>query len=123
MLSYTCRESAFMLTRLVVSAASGPYPVVIGAGAIDALKTEMDAAKLGARRVLVSSPRVWELHGHRFRRSGVDRTPILVEDGERYKTLNTAARVLDALVKAGADRSTVVVAVGGGVIGDLVGTR
>jgi hypothetical protein len=81
----------------------------------------MDAARLGARRLLVSSQRVWDLHGIRFRKAGADRTPILIEDGERYKNLNTVARVLDAFVKAEADRATVVVAVGGGVIGDMVG--
>jgi 3-dehydroquinate synthase len=105
----------------VVASGSGPYPVVIGSGAVAAMAEEMAAAKLGGRRLLISSHTVWELHGHRFRHFGADRTPILVEDGERYKNLNTVARVLDALVKVNADRSTVAVAIGGGVIGDLVG--
>jgi 3-dehydroquinate synthase len=109
------------LTRIVVSAAAGPYSVVIGDDAILSLGREMEAAKLGQRRILVSSQRVWDFHGTRFRKIGADRTPILVEDGERYKNLNTVARVLDALVKAQADRATVIIAVGGGVIGDLVG--
>ena len=109
------------LDRVVVGASGGPYPVVIGNGAIDTLAGELSAARLGARRLIVSSHKVWELHGHRFRKAGADRTPILVEDGERYKNLNTVARVLDALVKVHADRSTVIIAVGGGVIGDLVG--
>jgi 3-dehydroquinate synthase len=109
------------LTRVVVAAASGPYSVVIGDGAIGALRGEMDAAKLSTRRLLISSQRVWDFHGPRFRHSGADRTPILIEDGERYKNLNTVARVLDAFVKVGADRSTVVIAIGGGVIGDVVG--
>jgi 3-dehydroquinate synthase len=108
-------------TRITVAAAAGPYPVIIGSDTINALGKEMDAAKLGKRRILISSHRVWEFHGPRFRTLGADRTPILVEDGERYKNLNTVARVLDALVKAQADRSTVIVAIGGGVIGDLVG--
>lgn len=109
------------MDRITVSAAAGPYAVVIGDGAIDALGREMDAAKLGQRRILVSSPRVWDFHGPRFKKLGADRTPTLIEDGERYKNLNTVARILDALVKAQADRSTVVIAVGGGVIGDMVG--
>jgi 3-dehydroquinate synthase len=95
--------------------------VLIGSATIDALGAEMDRAKLGKRRILVSSERVWGFHGTRFRKLGADRTPILIEDGERYKNLNTVARLLDALVKAQADRSTVIVAVGGGVIGDMVG--
>lgn len=109
------------LARVTVSAAAGPYPVIIGADVIEALGGELDALKLGARRLLVSSHRVWDFHGPRFRKIGADRTPILVEDGERYKNLNTVVRLFDALVKAKADRSTVIVAVGGGVIGDLVG--
>lgn len=109
------------MNRVIVQAAAGPYPVIIGADAIAALGRELDALGLGARRLLVSSYRVWEFHGPLFRKIGADRTPILVEDGERYKNLNTVARVLDALVKAKADRSTVVIAIGGGVIGDLVG--
>ncbi|HEX8029580.1 MAG TPA: 3-dehydroquinate synthase [Vicinamibacterales bacterium] len=109
------------VNRVVVTAAAGAYPVVIGDGAIDSLARELDTAKLGKRRILVSSQRVWDFHGPRFRSIGADRTPILIEDGERYKNLNTVARVLDALVKAQADRSTVIVAVGGGVIGDMVG--
>jgi 3-dehydroquinate synthase len=107
--------------RIQVAAAAGPYPVIIGSGTIAALGQEMDAAKLGKRRILVSSPRVWDFHGPLFRKIGADRTPILIEDGERYKNLNTVARLLDAFVKAQADRSTVIVAIGGGVIGDLVG--
>jgi len=109
------------VARLVVTAAAGPYSVIIGSHTIGRLAAEMDAAGLGPRRLLVSSQRVWDFHGPRFRNAGADRTPILVEDGERYKNLNTVARVLDAFVKAQADRSTVVIAIGGGVIGDLVG--
>jgi 3-dehydroquinate synthase len=107
--------------RITVAASRGPYAVVIGTGSIDALGRELDALKLGPRRLLISSQKVWDFHGLRFKQIGADRTPILIEDGERYKNLNTVARILDALVKAQADRSTTIVAVGGGVIGDMVG--
>lgn len=110
-----------MSERVLVQAASGPYTVVIGKQTLETLGAELDAAKLGKRRILISSQRVWDFHGPRFKTIGADRTPILVEDGERYKNLNTVARILDALVKAEADRATVIVAVGGGVIGDMVG--
>jgi 3-dehydroquinate synthase len=118
MLSY---QTHMPPTRIEVAAAAGAYSVLIGEHTIDTLGSELDAAGLGPRRILVSSERVWEFHGPRFRRAGADRTPVLVDDGERYKNLTTVARVHDALVKANADRSTVVIAVGGGVIGDLVG--
>jgi len=108
-------------TRIGVTAAAGAYSVIIGAGVIDALPTELEAVGLGPRRIVVSSKRVWPLHGKRFRRAGTERSPVLVDDGERSKTIGTVGKVHDALVKAKADRSTVVIAVGGGVIGDLVG--
>jgi 3-dehydroquinate synthase len=44
-----------------------------------------------------------------------------IEDGESAKHLDTVARVVDALVKARADRGSVVVALGGGVVGDIAG--
>ncbi len=110
-----------VVERVRVTSAARAYSVVIGDDAIEGLGRELDAAKLGARRILVSSQRVWDFHGRLFKKLGADRTPILIEDGERYKNLNTVARILDALVKAQADRSTVLIAVGGGVIGDMVG--
>ena len=108
-------------TRIGVTAAAGAYSVIIGGGTIESLPAELDAAGLGPRRILVSSKRVWTLHGKRFRRATTERLPVLVDDGERYKTVATVAKVHDALVKGHADRSTVVVAIGGGVIGDLTG--
>src|SRR6185295_5190059 len=68
-----------------------------------------------------SSPRVWRLHGRRLRPLMGASKPVLVADGERAKTMRTVERVHDALVKARADRSAVVIALGGGVIGDVVG--
>ena len=114
-------KSYMSATRIGVTAAAGAYAVLIGDSTIDTLGRELDHAGLGPRRILVSSPRVWELHGQRFKKAGAERTPVLVDDGERAKTIASVSRVHDALLKANADRSTVVIAVGGGVIGDLVG--
>ena len=108
-------------TRIGVSAASGGYSVIIGAGAIAGLPAELDAASLGPRRVVVSSKRVWAAQGDRFRRLTGCSVPVLIDDGERHKTLASVERVHDALVNGSADRATVVVAIGGGVVGDLVG--
>jgi 3-dehydroquinate synthase len=108
-------------TRIDVAAAAGTYPIVVGSGALRTLPALLDAAGLGPRRIMVSSPLVWQLHGDSLRRSSSEREPILVPDGERFKTTATVARVYDALIQANADRATTVIAVGGGVIGDMVG--
>lgn len=105
---------------VTVRTPSGSYPVVIGAGTTMALARILDEAGLPARRILVSSPTVWRLHGAAFGGLTPDE-PILVPDGERFKTLATAGRIYEGLIRAGADRSTALIAVGGGVLGDVAG--
>lgn len=109
--------------RIEVAAAAGAYPVIVGTDVVDTLPALLDGANLPARRIFVSSPTVWSLHGPRLIAAAgpAARRPILVPDGERSKNLQTVGRVYEALINAGTDRSVVVVAVGGGVIGDLVG--
>ncbi len=108
-------------TRIEVAAGAGAYPVVIGAGALASLPRLLDQSGLGPRRIIVSSPIVWNLHSDAIKRAATEPQPILVPDGERFKNSVTVGRVYEALISLGADRSTVIVAVGGGVIGDLVG--
>ncbi|MBA3271764.1 MAG: 3-dehydroquinate synthase, partial [Acidobacteria bacterium] len=108
-------------TRLEVSAAAGSYAVVIGPGTLATLPALLDQSALGPRRVIVSSPLVWKLHHDALDDVATEPDPILVPDGERFKNLATVGRVYEALIEMRADRSTVVVAVGGGVIGDMVG--
>src|SRR4029077_12653087 len=47
--------------------------------------------------------------------------PILIPDGERFKNLQSVSRIYEALIRAGADRGSAIVAVGGGVVGDTAG--
>lgn len=105
---------------LIVRAASSEYPVVIAVGIAATLGATLDAAGFPRRRFIISSPTVWRLHGERFRSCSAEE-PILIQDGERFKTLATVGRIYDALVKAQADRGAGLVAVGGGVIGDVAG--
>jgi 3-dehydroquinate synthase len=106
-------------TRIEVAAGAGAYPVIIGD--LATLPRLLDQSALGPRRVIVSSPLVWELHGDRLRGAATEREPILIPDGERFKNSATVSRVYEGLIRAGADRSTVVIAVGGGVLGDMAG--
>jgi 3-dehydroquinate synthase len=106
--------------RLDVHTASRHYQVVLGEGVLSSLGRLMDEAGAPARRVIVSSPRVWRLHGSRL--AGVsDGEPILVPDGERYKQMQTVSRVYEALIRTAADRASTLITLGGGVIGDMAG--
>jgi 3-dehydroquinate synthase len=110
-------------TRIEVQAAGGPYPVVVGHGVSARLSDWLDTAGLTGRATVVSSPTVWEAQGRRISRAlkGRMAPPILVPDGERSKNMPTVGRIHNALVESHADRSSIIVAVGGGVLGDMAG--
>lgn len=106
--------------HLQVRAASGPYAVEIADGATRRLRTLLDAAGVPARRLIVSSPTVWRFHAEAL--AGVTQDePILIPDGERFKHVGTVGRIYDALIRAGADRASTLLAMGGGVVGDVAG--
>lgn len=103
------------------------YEIEIGHGALGRLGiVSRRALSSRARRVaLVSNRRVFELYGERavssLRDAGFEVAHWLMGDGERYKSLRTLERALDFFSEAGLERSDAVVALGGGVVGDLAG--
>jgi 3-dehydroquinate synthase len=107
--------------RVEVTAGSRPSTIWIGNGISARLPELLDAHGVGARRFVVSSPVIWRLHGARLQETLGRVEPILLPDGERSKNLQSVSRVYEALIKAGADRGSAIVAVGGGVIGDTAG--
>jgi shikimate kinase/3-dehydroquinate synthase len=101
-------------TKLLWAASeSGDYPVFVGE---DLLGREW--WPLEGRRFCVSDKTVARLYGDRVEPAAAR---IEVEPGEHSKTLNVAERVLEELTEAGMLRSDHVVALGGGVVGDLAG--
>jgi 3-dehydroquinate synthase len=129
--------------RIDVHAGSHASPIWIGEGVSERAGTLLDAHHVGARRFVVSNPGIWRFHGEHIARAlggSATRTPsrrrdgdpaaepalrrtepILVPDGERYKTLQSVSRIYDALIRAGADRGSAIVGLGGGVVGDTAG--
>jgi 3-dehydroquinate synthase len=96
------------------------HPVHIAPGVAARLTSLLDEVRVPDRRFIVSNATVWRLHEEAF--SGVtSEEPILIPDGERFKNAQTVGRIYDALIKARADRSSAIVAVGGGIIGDMAG--
>ncbi len=108
-------------TRIDVATPSRRYPVLIAEDLGSALRDHLDDLGFPARRVVVSSPRVWRLHGSRVDAALEAGEPVLAPDGERSKHLRTVQRIYGGLIAAGADRASGIVAVGGGVIGDMAG--
>jgi 3-dehydroquinate synthase len=99
------------------------YSIHVGHGAA-AMMPDLLAPFGGRRTVVVSSPRIWSLHGRRLERplralGRLER--VLVPDGERHKSRATLDAIHDAFLSAGLGRDGLVVAFGGGVIGDVAG--
>jgi 3-dehydroquinate synthase len=73
----------------------------------------------------ISVAKVRRLHGpalaESMKSAGLEYNVIEMLDGERFKRLSTVDGLAEKLVKAGADRNSVVVALGGGVVGDVAG--
>ena len=98
------------------------YPIVLGGGLLDT-DALLDPF-VGSQVLLVSNPVVAEHYLDRVReRLSVDRMVdvVLIGDGERFKTLDTYASILDTLIAKRHSRATTVVALGGGVVGDVAG--
>lgn len=107
--------------RIDVAAPSRPSTIWVGAGVLGRLQACLDEAGLGPRRFAVSSPTVWNHWGAAVREAAPAVEPVSVPDGERNKTLAVLADIYDALYRGGADRSSAVVSVGGGVLTDMAG--
>jgi 3-dehydroquinate synthase len=125
-LSEATRESDVRRVDVRLGGGRG-YGVEIGAGALADLGAKARASlPERARKVaLVSNARVFGLYGGRsvesLRAAGFEVSQWLMGDGERYKSLRTAERALAFLSEAKIERSDAVVALGGGVVGDLAG--
>jgi len=109
------------MLRIDISAGHHRYPIYIEPGVTAQLGRLVEQTKPGGRYVFISSPLVWKFHGRALARAMPRTEPILLPDGERYKQLATVARAYESLIKVQADRGTGVIAVGGGVIGDMAG--
>jgi 3-dehydroquinate synthase len=110
--------------RILVKSSVGKYEVICGAGALARLSVEIaNIGKFSSVHV-VTSRTVWSAVGKFVSRGlGGARAVRLhtFKDGETAKNLKNVEGIARSLVKAGADRNAVVIAVGGGVVGDVAG--
>jgi 3-dehydroquinate synthase len=113
------------LTRIEIRAGSSRYPVVVGRGALQSFPELLTDAGITSRLRLVADEGVARLHGETVLETlrGAGRAVELcaISGREQDKHLGTVSRVFDWLVEVGTDRSDVLIALGGGVVGDLAG--
>ena len=110
-------------TTIPVRTASASYDVVIAPNLLASIGDRLATLlPTNPRAFIVTSPEIYGLHGHTLTHSFVTQPTILeVPPGEEHKRLSTIERLLEELATAGADRDSILIAFGGGVLGDMTG--
>jgi 3-dehydroquinate synthase len=107
-----------------VETPSAKYDVIAGSGLIETLvpRIERVVGRLPRRVFVLTSAPIWALWGHSVQQSFRDAPIVLfLEPGEKYKTLASVERLLRQMAQAGGDRGSLLIAFGGGIVGDVGG--
>lgn len=102
-----------------------PYPVVIGRHVLAQLGSRLAACVKGRRTIVITDTNVGPLYGHAaitsLRAAGFEATLLTMPAGEKTKSLDSLSTIYDACAAAKIDRTSSLVSLGGGVMGDLTG--
>jgi 3-dehydroquinate synthase len=113
------------LHEVSVGLSRSPYKVLIGAGALQSSGDLIASVVKPGRCVVVTDSNVAPLYADAVEaslsRAGFLPVRVTVPAGESSKALSQVGAICDAMIEAGLDRSSLLVALGGGVIGDLAG--
>jgi 3-dehydroquinate synthase len=121
----TATPTALHTIRVELSA--NPYPIVIGEGSLDQLGEQIRAQgmKAGTKVLVVTNPVVNDHYGAQALASlvqnGFEASLLVIEAGEDQKTPATVAQIHDAAFARRLERGSLIVALGGGVVGDMAG--
>jgi 3-dehydroquinate synthase len=113
------------MESIQVNLAEKAYEISIAAGNLDRLGEKCRALQLGNQVMVVSNPTVFGLYGDRaiasLNRAKFEVSYCELPDGEQYKTPKSIEHIHDLALSNGLERSSTLVALGGGVIGDMTG--
>ncbi len=113
------------MRRVQLRLGGNSYQVHIGSGLLKQVGLKLKEIGFSHKLVIITNPIVKELYGDALKQSltrdGFGVTILEVPDGEEQKSLETAGRLYTELTNCYAERATPILALGGGVIGDLAG--
>lgn len=119
------RESGLRSIRVELS--SNPYPILIGEGGLRQLGERLleQGIKAGTKVLVVTNPVVQQHYGEQalgsLQAAGFNASSVVIEAGEDQKTPATVALIHDACFARRLERGSLIVALGGGVVGDMAG--
>jgi 3-dehydroquinate synthase len=110
--------------RLNVSLAERSYPIVIGSGLLTSSALIREYLPQ-ARAVIVTNDTLWPMYGEKLskllQQGGIAAHTVVLPDGEAHKSWPALNKIFDVLLERACDRKTTLIALGGGVIGDITG--
>lgn len=113
------------MQKIRVELGERSYEISIDAGILADLGKSLEKFGFSRKAVLVSNPTVYGLYGNRVTESmkdaGFEVSVIVVHDGEEYKNLSSVEGIYGEMLAAKLDRKSALIALGGGVIGDIAG--
>ncbi len=113
------------METLTVNLGDRSYSIHIGENVLSRAGEFLQQAHLRGKVAVVTNPTVAQLYLDSVHagltKSGFEVTPVLVPDGEEYKNLNSLAAIYNCLIRERFERGSCVLALGGGVVGDLAG--
>jgi 3-dehydroquinate synthase len=113
------------MEKIRVELAERSYDISIGWNILDKIGEAVKSFGLSPKISIVSNPTVFSLYGKRvsdsIKKAGFDVIAVIIPDGEEYKDLLWVQHIYDELLKDKLDRLSALVALGGGVIGDITG--
>ncbi|MCW8859114.1 MAG: 3-dehydroquinate synthase, partial [Deltaproteobacteria bacterium] len=113
------------MEEVIVPLADRTYPIFIGTDMLKGFGKKLAESDFPKRVAVVSNPTVDALYGqvvfNSLQQHGFNPFQCNVPDGEEYKNLASLELIYDALIEQGFDRGCGLIALGGGVIGDMAG--
>ncbi len=112
------------MIQLKVELGSRSYPVFIGQGLLSSDRV-LGKVLTKEKSLVITNKKVGSLYFEELetaiRALGVEVTPLFIEDGEKHKNLETLSFIYDELIRQGYGRQSSIIALGGGVVGDIAG--
>ena len=114
-----------MTSVISVPLPQSPYEIVTNPGNLPKLGEYLTRLKLGKKILLLSNPEIFDYYGetslNSLKKSGFEVSVHLIPAGETNKTLEAIAKIYDTALEKRLERSSTMVALGGGVVGDMTG--
>lgn len=113
------------MQKVRVALGERSYDICIGHDLLPSISEYIHTFPLGKKVAIITNPKLKQLYGGNIEQQCKEKgcRPVVIElpSGERYKSLKSVSRIYDALIKEKFERGSSIIALGGGVIGDIAG--